>query len=81
MGTNSPGSSACLEASGWKTPKVRQLRIVHGTSGPRLVARRSVPASKVRVYLGKDFTGTGEPSNFQDVDPFSATLPGGVFVG
>jgi hypothetical protein len=38
-------------------------------------------ASKVRVYLGKDFIGTGEPAQFQDLDPFGAALPGGVFVG
>ena len=37
--------------------------------------------SKVRVYLGKNFSGAGEPSIFQDLDPFGATLPGGVFVG
>ena len=37
--------------------------------------------SKVRVYLGKDFAGGGEPATFQDIDPFAATLPGGVFVG
>jgi uncharacterized delta-60 repeat protein len=38
-------------------------------------------ASTVRVYLGKDFIGTGEPAQFQDLDPFGAALPGGVFVG
>jgi uncharacterized delta-60 repeat protein len=37
--------------------------------------------SQVRVYLGKDFTGSGEPSASQDLDPFGAALPGGVFVG
>jgi hypothetical protein len=37
--------------------------------------------SRVRVYLGKNFSGAGEPSAFQDLDPFAATLPGGVFVG
>jgi hypothetical protein len=37
--------------------------------------------SKVRVYLGKNFSGAGEPTTFQDIDPFAATLPGGVFVG
>jgi hypothetical protein len=35
----------------------------------------------VRVYLGATFTDAGEPSTFQDLDPFAATLPGGVFVG
>ncbi len=38
-------------------------------------------ASRVRVYLGKNFTTAGEPATFQDLDPFGATLPGGVFVG
>jgi hypothetical protein len=37
--------------------------------------------SKVRVYLGADITSSAEPAAFQDVDPFAATLPGGVFVG
>ena len=38
--------------------------------------------SKVRVYLGKNFTGSGEPSTFQNLDPFaSAVLTDGVFVG
>jgi hypothetical protein len=38
-------------------------------------------ASGVRVYLGKDFAGTGEPAQHQDLDPFGQALPGGVFVG
>jgi hypothetical protein len=38
--------------------------------------------SKVRIYLGKDFSGSGEPTTFQDLDPFGgAALSGGVFVG
>ena len=38
--------------------------------------------SKVRVYLGKNFTGVGEPGTFQDLDPFGgAVLADGVFVG
>ena len=37
--------------------------------------------SKVRIYLGKNFIGAGEPSAFQDLDPFGTTLSGGVFVG
>jgi len=37
--------------------------------------------SRVRVYLGKNFAGGGEPATFQDFDPFAATLAGGVFVG
>jgi hypothetical protein len=37
--------------------------------------------SQVRVYLGKDCTGSGEPSAAQNLDPFGQTLPGGVFVG
>ena len=37
--------------------------------------------SKVRIYLGANFSGAGEPTTFQDLDPFAATLPGGVFVG
>jgi hypothetical protein len=39
------------------------------------------PPSRVRVYLGKDFTTAAEPGTFQDLDPFGAALPGGVFVG
>jgi hypothetical protein len=36
----------------------------------------------VRVYLGANFTGGGEPSTFQDLTVFGgSTLPGGVFVG
>jgi hypothetical protein len=38
-------------------------------------------ASRVRVYLGKNVTGTGEPATSQDLDPFGTTLAGGVFVG
>ena len=39
-------------------------------------------AANVRVYLGKNFTGAGEPSVFQDIAVFGgAVLPGGVFVG
>jgi hypothetical protein len=37
--------------------------------------------SRARVYLGRNFTATTEPATFQDLDPFGATLPGGVFVG
>jgi uncharacterized delta-60 repeat protein len=37
--------------------------------------------SQVRVYMGKDFTGAGEPAKFQDLDPFGQALPAGVFVG
>jgi hypothetical protein len=37
--------------------------------------------SRVRIYLGKDITSAAEPGTFQDLDPFGATLPGGVFVG
>jgi hypothetical protein len=37
--------------------------------------------SRVRVYLGKSIAPGGEPAGFQDLDPFGATLPGGVFVG
>ncbi|MFO0798493.1 MAG: FG-GAP-like repeat-containing protein [Gemmataceae bacterium] len=36
----------------------------------------------VRIYLGKNFTTTGEPSTFQDLTVFGGTaLAGGVFVG
>ncbi len=38
--------------------------------------------SRVRVYLGRNFSGGGEPGTSQDLDPFGgAVLPGGVFVG
>jgi hypothetical protein len=37
--------------------------------------------SRVRVYPGKNIAPGGEPAGSQDLDPFGATLPGGVFVG
>ena len=37
--------------------------------------------SRVRVYRGTAFGGASEPTTFQDLDPFGATLAGGVFVG
>ncbi|QDU19643.1 choice-of-anchor Q domain-containing protein [Urbifossiella limnaea] len=38
--------------------------------------------ANVRVYLGKDFVGSGEPATFQDLGVFGGgALPGGVFVG
>jgi hypothetical protein len=38
--------------------------------------------ARVRVYLGKDFVGSGEPATFQDIAPFGgAVLADGVFVG
>ena len=37
--------------------------------------------SRVRVYFGKTFGTAAEPTGFQDIDPFGATLTGGVFVG
>ncbi|HXD87404.1 MAG TPA: putative Ig domain-containing protein, partial [Urbifossiella sp.] len=46
-----------------------------------VVATGADVPSGVRVYLGKNFGG-GEPSHFQDLDPFqSAVLADGVFVG
>jgi hypothetical protein len=39
-------------------------------------------AARVRVYLGKDFAGGGEPAAFQDLAPFGgAVLADGVYVG
>ncbi|MBX9585038.1 MAG: hypothetical protein K2X87_32435 [Gemmataceae bacterium] len=39
-------------------------------------------AARVRVYLGRNFTTTGEPTTFQDLTPFgSAALADGVYVG
>jgi hypothetical protein len=36
--------------------------------------------AKVRIYLGKNFTGTGEPGTFQELAVFGGgTSPGGVF--
>lgn len=47
--------------------------VVFGTGDSR-------PA-RVRIYLGKNFGG-GEPTQYQDLDPFyGATLVNGVFVG
>jgi hypothetical protein len=38
--------------------------------------------SRVRVYAGTNFVGVGEPTVFQDLDPFgSVVLADGVFVG
>jgi len=37
--------------------------------------------SRVRVYLGLNFAGPGEPSAFQEFNPFIGTLVDGVFVG
>ena len=38
--------------------------------------------ARVRAYLGKNLSGTGEPAAFQDLALFGGTtLPGGVFVG
>jgi hypothetical protein len=37
--------------------------------------------SRVRVYLGKNISGSTEPATVQDIDPFGQTLAGGVFVG
>jgi len=38
--------------------------------------------AKVRIYLGKNFTGSGEPGTFQDIAVFGgAVLADGVFVG
>ena len=38
--------------------------------------------ANARVYLGKDFTGTAEPTTFQDLSVFGGVpLTGGVFVG
>jgi hypothetical protein len=38
--------------------------------------------ANVRIYLGKNFTGTAEPGTFQDLSVFGGgNLPGGVFVG
>jgi uncharacterized delta-60 repeat protein len=38
-------------------------------------------ASRVRVYAGMSIGPGGEPAAFQDLDPFGAALPNGVFVG
>jgi hypothetical protein len=38
-------------------------------------------ASKVRVYDANTIQPFGEPTGFQDLDPFGVTLKGGVFVG
>jgi uncharacterized delta-60 repeat protein len=38
--------------------------------------------SRVRVYIAKNVTDTGEPATFQDLDPFGgAVLAAGVFIG
>src|SRR5439155_21328053 len=37
--------------------------------------------SRVRVYVGKNFSTASEPGTFQDIDPFGGTLAGGVFGG
>jgi hypothetical protein len=35
----------------------------------------------VREYAGTSFTGTAEPTAFQDLDPFGQVLADGVYVG
>ena len=35
----------------------------------------------VQVYLAKDVTGAPDPTPAQNLDPFGATVPDGVFVG
>ena len=37
--------------------------------------------SRVRVYLGLNFAGLGEPSAFQEFNPFIGPLADGVFIG
>lgn len=38
--------------------------------------------ARIRIYRGANFNGTGEPSQFQDINVFDGvTLAGGVFVG
>jgi hypothetical protein len=37
--------------------------------------------SQVRVYRGSSVRKAGEPTAFQDLDPFNAVLADGVFVG
>ena len=38
-------------------------------------------SSRVRVYLGNSIGGGGEPAVFQDLDPYTAVLANGIFVG
>jgi uncharacterized delta-60 repeat protein len=47
--------------------------VVVGTGGGQ--------ASRVREYAGTSFTGTAEPTTFQDLDPFGRVLADGVYVG
>jgi hypothetical protein len=49
--------------------------------GDLIVGSGEGVASRARVYLGKNFTTGGEPAQFQDLDPYAAVLPGGVYVG
>ncbi|HEX4607599.1 MAG TPA: VCBS repeat-containing protein [Urbifossiella sp.] len=58
---------AVIDADGDKTP---DLAAASGVGQP----------GRVRVYHNPQFTG-GEPTDFQDLDPFATTLPGGAFVG
>ena len=45
-----------------------------------VVASGSGQSSDVRMYLGKNYGGA-EPTTYQDINPFGATLADGVFVG
>jgi hypothetical protein len=47
-----------------------------------IVGSGSNEPSRVRVYFGSTFGNSGEPTGFQDIDPFNAAvLPDGVYVG
>ena len=46
------------------------------------VATGGFQPARARVYLGKNFSGLGEPTSFQDLSVFGgAALADGIFVG
>ena len=46
-----------------------------------LVGSGAGARSRARVYAGAQFAGPGEPAAYQDLDPYNAVLPAGVYVG
>jgi hypothetical protein len=71
VGRAAPGATVSLAAKDVDGDARADLAVGSGAGQP----------SRVRVYLGSNVTPTGEPDAFEDLDPFGATLPGGVYVG
>jgi hypothetical protein len=61
--------------------RVAATSVAGSTKADIVVGSGEGLASAVRVYPGANVTPAGEPTGFQDLDPFGQVLPGGVFVG